>query len=242
MLKNIFKVISFFIIGMVGGIFSTQILWPYFVERPLFLKYNLKGNPIYITERKEVHIQENKALQEAIEKVKEAVVEVRSIKLKGNKIVSESKGGGFIITADGLILTFSEIILPDFSKNLILTDEGLFEGELLKKDKNFSLLKIKKENLKTIPFSSFQELKLGERVFYFGRIKKENKILNLANEGIIRYFDKEKILTNMIESEALEGLPLFDIEGKLIGQIKIDKKNNEVSAFPVNKIKEFLGF
>ena len=69
MLKNIFKIIAIFILGTVGGIFADQILWPYFVERPLFYQYKLEKSPVYVTERKEVFIQENTALEEAIEKV-----------------------------------------------------------------------------------------------------------------------------------------------------------------------------
>jgi hypothetical protein len=61
MFKNIFKIIIVFLIGAVGGIFSEQILWPYFIERPLFLEYSLEQNPVYITETKEITIQENTA-------------------------------------------------------------------------------------------------------------------------------------------------------------------------------------
>jgi len=78
MLKNIFKILAIFIIGMVGGIFADQIFWPYFVERPLFYQYRLEQSPVYVTERKEVYIQENVVLKNAIEKVEKVVVGVRT--------------------------------------------------------------------------------------------------------------------------------------------------------------------
>ena len=74
MLKNILKLVAIFIIGIVGGIFADQILWPYFVEKPLFLKYHLKEVPLNVTEVKQVFIQENTALENAVEKVSKSVV------------------------------------------------------------------------------------------------------------------------------------------------------------------------
>ena len=78
MLKHIFKIIVIFIIGMVGGIFANQIFWPYFIEKPLFYQYRLEQSPIYLTERKEITIQENLALKNAIEKVEKVVIGVKS--------------------------------------------------------------------------------------------------------------------------------------------------------------------
>ena len=47
-----------FFFGIFGGIFATQILWPYFVEKPLFLKYKIEIPQGYKIERKEIRIQE----------------------------------------------------------------------------------------------------------------------------------------------------------------------------------------
>ena len=78
MLKNILTIIALFIIGMGGGIFADQIFWPYIVERPLFFAYRLDQAPVYVTERKEITIQENTALQDAVEKVEKAVVGIQT--------------------------------------------------------------------------------------------------------------------------------------------------------------------
>ena len=106
MLKNLFKIVGIFILGIGGGIFADQILWPYFIERPLFHQYRLEQSPVYLTERKEVTIQENVALKNAIERVEKTVVGVRSVK-KDGKILESS---GLIITSDGLVITLAEIV------------------------------------------------------------------------------------------------------------------------------------
>jgi len=108
MSKNILKIVAFFIIGTVGGIFADQILWPYFIEKPLFYQYRLEQSPVYVTERKEVTIQENTALKEAIEKVEKTVVGVRT-QTKEEKIL---EGSGLIVTSDGLIVTLAELVPP----------------------------------------------------------------------------------------------------------------------------------
>jgi len=95
MAKTIFKFIAIFIIGMVGGIFADQIFWPYFVERPLFYQYHLEKAPIYVTERKEVFIQENTALREVIEKVKDSTIYFQT-----------QTASGKVLEGNGLILTF----------------------------------------------------------------------------------------------------------------------------------------
>lgn len=228
MLKNIFKIFSFFIIGMIGGIFSTQIFWPYFIERPLFLKYNLERVPIYITEKKEIYIQENQALQEVIKKVSTSVVKIKS---------SKEEGAGVIVTSDGLILTLSKIIPHNISNVFVIIGGKSFLAEILKKGKDFTLLKIKKENLKTVPFSNEEKISLGKRIFYLGITG--GKLI--ANEGVIKSFKGEKIITNLIEKEKIEGAPLFNIKGELVGQIEISPEK-EVSAISINKIKDFLGF
>ena len=78
MIKRIIKIISIFAIGMVGGIFSSQIV----MSRLLDMNYNnlLKtvAGPIYLTEKKEITVQENTALQDSIEKVKESIIGVRT--------------------------------------------------------------------------------------------------------------------------------------------------------------------
>ena len=45
MTKNLLIIIGVFLTGIVGGLFAKQILWAYFIERPLFLKYNLEQRP-----------------------------------------------------------------------------------------------------------------------------------------------------------------------------------------------------
>jgi S1-C subfamily serine protease len=241
-LKNISKIVGIFIIGIVGGIFADQILWPYFVERPLFHQYRLEQSPVYVTERKEITIQENVALKNAIEKVEKAVVGVRT-ETKSGKIL---EGSGLIIASDGLLVTLAELI-PQGSTFSFFIDDTPYQinggGQVLKRDleENLALIKIEEENLPTVSFANLEKMKLGERVFLVGVIFDEGEPSKMVNEGIVKSFDQDFIKTNIFEKNILEGSPLFDIEGNVLGLNTIDKEG-KVIAIPISKIKEFAGF
>jgi S1-C subfamily serine protease len=237
MIKNLLKILAIFVVGMVGGIFAEEIFWPYFVERPLLYKYRLEKPPIYVTEKKEIHIQENIALKDAISKVENTVVLIRT-KTKTGKTL---EGSGFILTSDGLIITLAELV-PEGSKISLFVDEEIFSPQVLKRnlDKNLALLKIEKKNLSTTGFFNFEKLKLGERVFLIGAAFENGKVKNFVNEGIIKSFDENKIETNIQPSKEILGTPLFDIEGNLLGLNYLTKEGNFISI-PVTQIRSFAG-
>lgn len=237
MLKNILKILIVFIVGAVGGIFANQILWPYFIERPLFYKYRLQQNPVYVTEKKEVIIQENTALKEAVNKVEKAAIGIKS-KSKTGKILT---GSGLIVTSDGLVVSLDNL-LPRGSNFYFFVNGKLPSYQILKRDlkENLVLVKIGKTDLTVTGLADFKKIKLGERVFLVGMSLSKNKDM-VVNEGIIRSFNKNLIQTNIIEQLDLQGSPLFNIEGEVVGLTLIGP-NGQVSAIPISKIKKFLGF
>ena len=238
MLKNIFKIISIFIIGLVGGIFADQIFWPYFVERPLFYQYRLEQAPIYVTEKKEIIVEENIALRKAIEKIDKAVVGVKT-KTKAGKFL---EGSGLIVSSDGLIVTLADLV-PSGSEVTFFWEGKTPSFQILKRDlsENLALIKIGETNLPTTGFTDLERIRLGERVFLMGIIfEKEGIPKKTVNEGIVKTFDNNFIQTNIIEDSALSGSPLFNIEGNALGLNIIDKEG-KVSAIPISKIKQFIG-
>ena len=241
MLKNIFKIIAIFILGMGGGIFADQILWPYFVERPLFYQYQLEKSPVYLTERKETTIQENVALKNAIEKVEKVVIGVRA-ETKAGEVLT---GSGLILTSDGLAVTLADLV-PAGSDFSFFVEGQPANFQILKRDlkENLALVKIEKANLPTVSFADLEKLKLGERVFLVGITFDTQKITppgRVVNEGIVKSFDQNFIQTNIFEKNILKGSPLFDIEGKVLGLNTIDPEG-KVITIPAPKIKQFTGF
>ncbi len=237
MVKKIFKIIGIFILGVFGGIFADQILWPYFIERPLFYQYRLEQPPIFLTQKKEITIQENVAITDAIEKVEKVIVGV-STKTKTGETL---EGSGLILTADGLSITLAELV-PKSATSSIFVDGKLISVQILKRDtkENLVLIKIDKSNLPTCSFADLGKIKLGERVFLVGTIFKKTGLGKIVNEGIIKTFDENSIQTNILEDNDLIGSSLFDIEGNVLG-INIIDKEGRVFTVPISKIKEFAG-
>jgi len=221
---------------MIGGIFADEIFWPYFVERPLFYQHRLEKAPVYVTEKKETFIQENVALTQAIEKIEKSVVGVES-KSKTGKIL---EGSGLILTSDGLVLTLTDLVPQNYETKLFF-DGKEFTPKILQRKNNLSLLKIEEENLKTVSFADFEKIKLGERVFLTGVVFENNLQKMVVNEGIIKTFDENLIQTNISEDKLLQGSPLFNIEGQLVGLNEIDKEG-KIAAISIKQIREFIGF
>lgn len=237
MLKNILKIITVFIVGMGGGIFADQIFWPYIVERPLFFAYRLDQAPVYVTERKEITIQENVALQDAIEKVEKAVVGIQTKTQTGRVF----KGSGLIITSDGLMVTLNELI-PQGKSFVFFVDGDTPSYQVLKRDKkaNLALVKLEAERLLTLGFGDTSKLRLGQRVFLVGAVLGQDGLQKIVNEGIIKTISSDNIPTTIFEKSILAGSPLFTIEGEVIGLSAIDKEG-QVSAIPIDVIRAFSG-
>jgi len=242
MVKNILRIIGIFILGVGGGIFADQILWPYFIERPFFYQYRLEQSPVYVTERKEVTIQENVALKTAIEKVEKVVIGVRTKTGVPSGSGKFLEGSGLIVTSDGLIVTLAELV-PQGSTFSFFVDGELVHFQILKRDlkENLALIKIEESNLPTVSFADLEKMKLGERVFLVGVIFDKGIPQKIVNEGIVKSFAEDFIKTNIFEKYLLEGSPLFNIEGEVLGLNTIDLEG-KVIAIPISKIKKFVGF
>ena len=224
MLKQFLKILSIFLIGFLGGALSHQIFLSFFLKT--------QPQPIQVIERREVKIQENVALQEAIEKAQKRVIFLQT----KTKTIS---GCGFILTSDGLAITLNQLI-PAGSQTEIFFDGSKIPFQVLKRDQkeNLVLLKLEGKNFPTLPFGDLENISIGERVFLVCSFSEREKIQNFANEGLIKTFNEETIITNIIEEEKALGSPLFDIEGKFLGLSQLDK-TGKIIVVPISKIRSF---
>ena len=253
MAKSVLKILAVFVIGTVGGIFADQILWPYFIERPLFHQYRLEQTPIYVTEKKEttLYIQENLALRKTVEDVIPAVVGVKT-KTLGEEIL---KGSGLVVTSDGLIVTLASLV-PKGSEFYFFVDDKWPAYQILKRDleNDLALIKVEKGGLKTRSFADLEKIKLAEPVFLVGMnfdvaipetaTTTQSQFLvppqQKVNTGIVTTFNETVIKTNISEKKEIEGSPLFNVEGKVVGLNFIDE-DGKVSAVPITLIRQFIG-
>lgn len=234
MLKNIFKIFAIFVLGILGGVFGSQIFGQYLLEMPIFYKYATSTAPIYVNKTEKIVIQENIALKNAIEKVEKAVIGVKTITKKGKAL----EGSGLILTSDGLAITLADLVPSGGSSNFYFEGRKL-KYQIIKRDskQNLALLKIEENNLPTAGFGNLDKIKLGERIFLIGVIFEKEEPNKFTNEGIVKYSKENLIQTNISEKKSAGG-GLFNIEGQIFGLSYINEEG-EVSAVPITDIRNF---
>ena len=238
MKKKLLEILKVFVISIFGGLFAQQIIWPLLLQNSFFAQYKQSEAPIYMTESSEFFIQENTALEKAIEQVERSVVGIRTITNNDNVL----EGSGLIVTSDGLAVTLAELV-PLGSDLSVYIDGALVSAQVLKRDleENLALIKIDKSNLGTLSFAEADKIKLGKRVFLLGIIFDNGDIGRVVNEGSIRFLSEDLIETNMFDSQSLLSSPLFDIEGSFLG-LNFLNLEGRVVTLPIGKIKTFTGF
>jgi len=231
MMKNIFKIIAVLILGAMGGALFQALVLPGLINHSYFgnlsfiknLKREVIVNPV-----EKIIIEENTALEDAFEKVEKSVVGL-------------DNGSGLIITSDGLIVTFADLLSK--TENYLFLEKEKVEFEILRKDlkQNLALVKINRDDLTVCSFADLAELKMGQKVFLTGIII-ENKIpKKIINEGIIKILDENAIRTNIFEKSTLQGSSLFNIKGEVLGLNTIDSQG-KITAVPITEIRKFAGF
>jgi len=208
--KKITEIIIVLVISIFGSFVAQQIIWPLLLQNNFFSKYQQDEKVVYVTEKKEVFIQENKVLQDTVDKVRKSVIGITS-KTKNGTVLN---GSGLIITMDGLAVTLAEVV-PLNSELSVYVDGSLVVAKVIKRDldNNLALIKIDKNDLNTLSFTESNKIKLGERVFLLGAILTDDNTINMIlNEGSVRSIDSNLITTNMFDDQSLLGSPLIDVE------------------------------
>jgi len=241
--KNFIQIIALFLIGMGGGIFADKILWPYFVERPLFQQYQLEQSPTYITQNQNLtmYVQENTAIRESVQDVLPAIVGVKTKTASGEVL----EGSGLVLTSDGLIVTLATLV-PRSSEFSFFVDGKWVAFQILRRDteNDLALIKVEKNGLKSRGFVDMAKIKLAEPVFLAGAdfsVAGTIDPQNMVNVGIVAALGKDLVKTNIFEGQQAAGSPLFDVEGRVVGLSTIGQ-DGRVWAIPADIIRTFSGF
>jgi S1-C subfamily serine protease len=231
MKKDIVRIIVILIIGAIGGSLFQILILPSLIAHPYFgdlkiikrLKNQVIVNPV-----EEIMIGQDTALEEAIKKVE-------------NTTVGFQNGSGIIITSDGLVATLADA-LPKTEKYLFLEGEKV-NFEIVREDleKNLVLIEIDQKNTLACKFADLSDIKMGQKVFLLGVVIENEIPKSITNQGSIKMFDDEIIYTNILEDEILNGSPLFNVWGEVLGLNIIDE-NGKVSAISIDEVRKFAGF
>lgn len=234
--KAILKIIGILFLGALGALIFNVFLLPYLLTNPSFENYqfvkDFKQGKIFVNKTEQVYIQESTSVENAIKRVKDSVVTIQSPTL--------ALSSGLIATSDGSIVTLASVIGTSGNVKVFFQGEAVsFKVVTVDYKNNLALVKIDKNNLQTVGFANAGNLSLGQKVFLVAptSVKQDNWF---ANEGMVRQINPEAIKTTMVEKSVAGGAPLFNSAGELVGLGFIDKEGN-ISAIPINKIKNLLG-
>ncbi len=143
---------------------------------------------------------------------------------KGGRAPAFSQGSGFIISADGLILTNAHVVDGATEVTVKLTDKREFKAKVLGFDKptDVAVLRIDAKNLPTVPLGDPSRSKVGEWVLAIGSpFGFENSVTagiisaksrSLPNEGYVPF-----IQTDVAINPGNSGGPLLNLNGEVIG-------------------------
>lgn len=137
---------------------------------------------------------------------------------------SHSLGSGFVISADGYILTNAHVIEGSEEVNVRLTDKREFKAKVIGSDKrtDVALVKIEASDLPTVHFGTPGNLKVGEWVVAIGS---PFGFDNTVTAGIVsakgRSLPQENfvpfIQTDVAINPGNSGGPLFNLRGEVVG-------------------------
>jgi len=175
------------------------------------------------------------------------------------KKVEQNIGSGFIISADGLIITNKHVVSDTQASYQVLTnDKKKYDVEKIYRDplNDLAILKINASNLKPLKLGNSSKLKLGQLVIAIGTPLGE--FTNTVTSGIISGLGRgitagspfegfvEK-LDNVIQTDAAispgnSGGPLLNSKGEVIGvNAAIAQEGQNIGfAIPVNIVSDLI--
>jgi serine protease Do len=142
----------------------------------------------------------------------------------GQRPQRQGQGSGFIVSADGLILTNAHVVDGADEVKVKLTDRREFEAKVLGVDRmtDVAVLKIKAENLPVVKLGNPHESQVGEPVLAIGS---PYGFENTATSGIISAKSRSMpggtyvpfLQTDVAVNPGNSGGPLFNLKGEVIG-------------------------
>ena len=176
--------------------------------------------------------------------------------------VQKGSGTGFIISADGLILTNKHVVSAGNEKtaeyHIILNTGKQYYAQLIGKDpiNDLAVLKIFDKNLPFVGLGDSDKLQIGSTVIAIGNAL--GRYQNSATKGIVSGLGRNieasdqsgtinESLDNVIQTDAdinlgNSGGPLVDLQGNIVGiNVAIDQTGSSIGfAIPINDAKPVI--
>ncbi|MDP3901058.1 MAG: serine protease [bacterium] len=236
-LSRFFAALFVFFLGALGGMWAQASLLPYLASQPSlanlqFIK-DWNARTIVRNEVSQILVGQDEGISRQIEQARSVAVAVQA---------AGRTGTGFVATSDGLILTWASFVPQGFVASAqFVGEEAPVPAQVIKRDfqNNLALLKVDRSNLRTIGFGEEGSVKMGAPVFLVSAVS-EDGVAYSVNRGAVSSLAENVIRTTMEERSLIEGAPLFDLDGRIIGLSYLTQQGR-VSAVSSGVLREFLG-
>lgn len=172
--------------------------------------------------------------------------------------IEQDIGTGFIISADGLIVTNKHVVADTEAKyRVIIGKDEIVEVKNIYRDplNDLAILKVDKMNLKSVTMGDSDKIKVGQSVIAIGTALGEFRstvttgVISGLGRGITAGspIEGSERLENVIQTDAAinpgnSGGPLFNSSGSVIGvNVAVSQAGQNIGfALPINIVKESI--
>jgi serine protease Do len=188
------------------------------------------------------------SLAPLVESVEQAVVSIHT-KRTGGMFAAEGMGSGFIVTADGLVITNHHVVDGNDKLEIHLADGRRFEGTVVGSDPQTDVAVVRLSSAKDLPtvvLGSSEALRVGDWVLAMGSpmgleqtvtrgiISAEGR----GSLGLYRDGYADFLQTDAAINPGNSGGPLFNLAGEVIGiNTAIGGHNGLGFAVPIDQAK-----
>lgn len=159
-------------------------------------------------------------------------------------------GSGFIVTADGLILTTKHVVYDKSADYTVVTHDGMeYSAEIVRLDplNDIAVIKIEDRNWPVLTFAE-SDVQTGEEVIAFGGNSVSEGTIAATERNITAGTMKKPVtLVNLIQTDAVinpgsSGGPLLNMDGEVIGiNVATYRYAEDISfAIPIDDAKSVL--
>jgi len=166
-------------------------------------------------------------------------------------------GSGFVITADGYIVTNRHVVDdPEAEYTVLMNDEKKYNAKVLARDtiNDLAILKIDAKRLPTLQLGDSSSLKVGQQVIAIGNAL--GQFSNTVSTGVISGLLRSVVADGEGGSEQLAGViqtdasinpgnsggPLLNLTGQVVGiNVAVAQGANGIGfALPINEVKNSI--
>jgi serine protease Do len=238
------------------------------------------GQSVVSSTLKTISVQEESATIDVVKKTNPAVVSVIASKdfskiygnttnpfdlfgfsFGGNSSVPSGKqtvssGSGFVVRADGLIVTNKHVVSDEqASYTVVMNDGKTYDAKVLAKDpiNDIALIKVEGKDMTTLTLGDSSKVQIGQTVIAIGNALGQYK--NTVTKGVISGQARtitasdgsggSETLENVFQTDASinpgnSGGPLLDLDGSVIAMnTAVDSQGQLIGfAIPINVVKK----